>query len=659
MSRGYRFRFRLESTSPRYSGDPTFSFLSQSGSATVFTVDGAAVSGESGINRFETHETLEELSATVVFGPSRIAALLSEVVKPNDYLILELAEDGGAWQTAHEGLVCRLTTMGSSSISERTEGLTIASRGPKKLFEQSIYNWQASLGLGLDGSISKNSLDAYRALADKAVAMPPHELIAGIFNLFMGSEDWMPLKVFGKPIQSRIRMSDEWRSRYSKSWPFSANRLMSAWMGSFWEWIQTLVDPAIHECFWRYSDGGGVELVHRPRPFPGMDWGEWARIGAYQLGNGNPTPIGFQKAYADDQRANAFHWSPGGFTDANMNAAFGKMNLGWWMDVVGRQRYGYAPRSVNTNMIPCQGQEYLEMIQDVLRDISRQDCALHRMANLSLQLDRPFAGIRPGNAVDWPLRKLVGYLSSVSHHGSWSNDGLQLGTTLGVSRVLTADSKSDYPRVAAGMVALKKMDYLAGETQTNRPPHEVAKDAQTKAIDAVPVKPKGSAVKASAGAAKASKVPNAETIQKASKRWGVPAWLLAECYQHESGMGRANTCVENPSFCMGPMQISRVAVQDLNNNGYKTPAGNSMTYADRNSTETSLDAGAAILHRCASILEGRGLTKSNPAYWQWVASAYNKGPGAAGEAGEAKGWAAAGLIGYGKEVNSTRFGGLG
>ena len=101
MSRGYRFRFRLESTSPRYSGDPVFSFLAQSGAAPIFTVDGSVMSGESGIARFETHETLEELSATVSFGPSRMASILAEVVKPNDYLILELAEDGGAWQTAH------------------------------------------------------------------------------------------------------------------------------------------------------------------------------------------------------------------------------------------------------------------------------------------------------------------------------------------------------------------------------------------------------------------------------------------------------------------------------------------------------------------------------------------------------------------------------
>lgn len=648
----FRYRFRIESTEPRPPGAPGYGFLAETGRQSVLQVkDGKAptLKGPSALAAFETREGLDHQTGGLTFGWSPIALALSRVVRTNDHLSIEAAApESDRWHVLHDGFVSRCGTSGSASENSINWGFTVFSEGIQKLFRQSIWNWQGAMAIGLkDSTLDQTPLAEFAALAAKAT-QPPHEVIRALVNLFLDPKLGCPLKIQGRPISDRFAFG-EFTSSFQDKWPHMAQVILSTWTGDFWSWIQTMADPDLHELYWVYGDQGLNTLVHRPRPFPGMDDTAWKYLDKRFLGrNGAPGAISWNLSRSDESRANAFHWSSGGFSDASVSDQF-KLAFGWWMDSIGRQRYGYAPRQVSTNLIDQR--DLTDTIKRLLEHVARQDAPLHELLGGTFQYATPVLGIRPGCALeDWSSDQVVsGYITGVTHFGEWTNDGLQAGTEVSVSRAVPGVELKDYPKAVAGLVDLQWQGYHTGKGSL--PAHEQAiESARTGNAPA-------------AGSRSQAQVPFGREIATASSKHGVPNWLLTETLRRESALGRSALAYDPKHEAtvngLGIAQLSKTAVDDLAAHGYRKADGNPFTYADRLTDAAAIDAAAAYQKLCVGYVENAGCSRDNPLFWNWVASCYNAGPGKVRTAGQASNWGQGGLLGYGVDIHKGKpaFGG--
>lgn len=477
---GTRFRFLLESTGPRPGGAPDYRFAAETGKPATLVVNGekVALGSASGLVAFETMESLEQQTAGLTFQWSPMAEYLESVVRTNDRLRIEVGREEDAFYVAHDGFVSRSNLAGAASPTGASWSFQLMAEGLQKLFRQAIYNWQGALCIGRkDAVLLRAPMAEYKTLEAKSLTHPPHEVIRSLVGMFLDPEVGMPLQVSGKPLAELLAFG-QWESSFDKNWPSMAQIVASTWSGDFWSWIQSMADPALHELFFVFSDeeGASNRLVHRPRPFPGKDSKAWDALYCWKMGkDGIPGATGWNVQRSDDQRANAFHWGYGGFTDGGPEF-YSKLDLGWWMDETGRQRYGFAPRRVQTNLIPRKGEGFRDMVQRILEHVALQDAPLHELQEASLQYAVPIPGVRPGEAVEEWSVGLTGYVSSVTHRGQWTPDGFQAGTTLGLSRVLRGVEFTEYAGAVQHLISLKHSDYKT-EGQGERAPHEKVLEA--------------------------------------------------------------------------------------------------------------------------------------------------------------------------------------
>lgn len=640
----HRFRFTLESTLPRQAGNPEYKFQAETGRTATLTIDGkpVAVGAPSGLISFETQESLEAQTGGMVFGWSEMAKRLEPVIRTNDHMRIEISLDDDVYYLAHDGFISKSAVSGSSTTAGVTWSFSVLAEGIQKLLRQAVWNWQGAMCLGENAILMKKPMAEYKTLAEKALTFAPHEIIKSIVSMFLNDEVGMPLKISGKSLSEFMDFSVDWTSLYKDSWPNMATLIANTWSGSFWDWIKSMSDPALHELYWVYYSDGDTHLnrlAHRPRPFPGIDSEAWDNLFCWKLGVDDlPGAIGYNVQRSDAQRANVFHWGSGGFTDGG-GELYSKMELGLWVDTVGRERYGFAPRMVSTNLIPKAGDNFVKMVRRILEHVARQDAPLHELQEVSLQYPVPLPSIRPGEAVEDASMSITGYISSVAHRGQWTTSGLQAGTTLGVSRALRGVTFEKYAAKVKTLTSLHPADYKK-ESKDELPEHEKGLESKKTGVDPAPSK------------ASQSSAPNQAAINSAAKRHGVPAWLIASTMRKESSSGTDPRMLKpNSAGALGIAQLRPIAVKDLADHGYKKADGTPFTEADRLNDAASIDAAAAYQKMCCiPTLEKAGLSKSNPDYWAYVASAYNSGPTGASKQGAANGWGPDGVTGYGQSV---------
>ncbi len=665
-----RLKVILESTSPTLPGQKpyVFTFTSWEGAKLVVGSDVLFEGAPSGLTAIHTSEALEGQSGTLQFGWSPLSQKLAELVRPNDHLRIEFGYSGeGELRLAHDGFVSSRKRQRQAEARGVRFGLTIAAEGFKKLFSQAVYNWQGALGLGsavADGI--KQAYPAYQELVKDGLFKAPHEIIKAFVTIALGldgkSGPTIQLATAAGPVKDGFGFGT-WKSYYKGTWPYSAERVLTTWSGSYWELLQGLAEPDLHELFLVYGGDPGQEghrLVHRPRPFPaGGDTDDWNALPTLTLGqDGAPSALALMDEVSDASRVNAFHWGAGCFVDGFPSALFYKMDLGWQADQIGMDRYGFAPRQVRSNLNPAQGSNYQKLINEVLKRVALQEAPLHLLGHQSRQYDRPIPGARPGTRVEDSSfgSPTTAYLTTVSHSFQWTEEGLRAATTLGLARAMDGVKVAGYAGAVASLVNVQPKQYQ--DRGDEKAPHQKAMEAHETGRDPEPSRDKGGAG--------ASGVPYAKEMAAAAARNGVPAWLVAETARKESSLGRnPNYKKVNGTGDLGFMQLNTGpsgALADLQARGYKNQDGTPITKDDLLDDKKSIDAGAAYLKVCKDAIKAKGCSESDPNFWRYVSDAYNRGPGTAGNAGQSNGWTNAGLSPYGSAVDVSKaqgaFGGL-
>ena len=289
LNESLRFQVTLESvtTDP---DEPTYSLVANTDGDHVLACAGDRVifsrETPSGLHSVQTGENFDALSGSVEFALGEFAQKLYAILRPNDVLRIEVSSNGKPYRLAFLGLVCNITYSLQSTPQTIKTGLVIQAQGPKKLFTQSIYNWQSVLAMGDDILLTTFAQLAFRKLLAKASAagftVAPHELIRefvdiGITNALSAIYQGKPIAPGGSLFSlgtGRGEKDPFWCSLYPReNFPNTAALLMETWEGNLWGVLEKLAQPNIHELFWTYGvdKADGQEkaiLVHRPRPFP-------------------------------------------------------------------------------------------------------------------------------------------------------------------------------------------------------------------------------------------------------------------------------------------------------------------------------------------------------------------------------------------------------
>lgn len=687
---GFRVQIVLEAVQGRAndpfyrlsaSSDGCYAFIQDPGVGPVTLMDPAGITG------FQTHETMQGMTASLEFARGPLAVALADRIQPNDYLSIEIAGPRDKdLRLAFMGLVSDIRETVQSSPNNIRTAMTIQAEGLQKLFNQAIYNWQGVMGQGQDQMLEPETFAAYKELCAKGGAtVAPHELIKEFVNVGISSAIWA--RVHKKRVKAGelfgFGTGSKWSSLFSDgNFPNSASQIMSTWSGSLWSMIESLAQPDIHELFWTIETQDGVEkpiLVHRPRPFPdgGQDmskeavearkktWYDQNLQSGYQAGKGDrdwlalkhhvlgredyPVAIGSMRQLSDHNHANSFHWAWSGASDQSSDTVMAKMALGWWSDRRGRAKYGFAPRQVSIGYLPQTG-NFMETVQGLLRRVAFQEAPLRLLRSESLTYGAFLPGVHVGEAIeDHSFGKpTTGYLTSISHAYRSTPQGIQVSSTLGIARSLGNCTFRDYPARVRGLVDMVHTPYI----QKGEHPGEKGKQGAKQCWNA-----NSSAVVPPGG------IPYQDQIKAAAARHNVPSWFLARLFQNESSFNRnPNTNKEDGDTVLGPMRIIRAAVTDANSLGYTKPGGGPATLEDRRDVGTSLDMAAFLLSKRYMPAIDAAQTFVNGTYWRWVADAYNCGADKAAANGKACGWSESGLVGYGKSLDVKQtmaaFGGI-
>jgi len=645
---GARVRVTLESVTVSAT-DPTYKLVIESSGKTSFK-DGAGTvisKASSGVHSLQTHETFQDQQCTLEMPLGDLGLALENRILPNDFLSVEIAGNTDpSYRLAFLGLASSITRMKQSTPKDIKTSLVIQAQGLKKLFSQAIYNWQGALALGNDVRLGSAVKQAYDRLTTDGLCLAPHIIIKRVAKI--GVCNSIQALIHNKPVVPggvfNFGSGGLWSSAYpSDMFPNTAATLMNTWNGDLWSFLQSLAEPDIHELFWTYGyDSDQIEkpiLIHRPRPFPALKEvkgkkqimaSAWNALYCHNLGLGSishPNAIGIMRQRSDSGRVNAFHWEQGFSSDQSSGSGNWKLALGWWADRISMAKYGFASRMVGSNLLPLDGQNYMDLLGSVLLQVASQEAPLYLMGNESRTYGVLLPGLHVGEALeDWTEGKpTTGYVSSVSQAMRWTPNSLQASATVGLSRCMQGVGFSDYPNAVQGLVDLVHVDYLHNDF--NHPARVAARGAAGQILANGP-----------------SNIPNAPLIQAAAKRAGVPAWAVAAVYRAESSCGQNKAMGK-----LGPMQILPDAVTQLASIGYTKEDGTPFTLGDRINTQAALDAGAAYLAWSAKEIS---CPVSNVNYWGFAGMAYRIGVTATNTSCTANNpaWAVNTLSSYGSQI---------
>ena len=720
MNENFRIRVTLISVTAT-ALDPVFQLVVDSSTGVCSFTDGAKkeiLSGPSGLHSLQTHEAFDSQSASLEFLPGPMAQALADRILPNDFMSVEIQGTGkGVYKLAFLGLVGNITESIQSTPNGIKSGLVLQAQGLKKLFSQSIYNWQGALSLGDDVRLGSTANAAYLKLAADGFLKAPQELIKAFVEI--GVSNAIQALFNGKRISPGglfdFGAGSLWSSVYpATAFPNTAAKIMETCEGNLWSLLESLAEPDIHELFWTYGAGeGGQEkpiLVHRPRPFPcqllkttsstsvpaspapgippitdvgllpsGLlphspvpftdmlapvalaakvttDASHWLALRCHAIGkDGAPGATGIMRQRSDAGRVNAFHWSQAAFqSDNSPGDANEKLALGWWADKTGMAKYGFAPRPVSIALMPSKDIPFMALVASNLLRVASMEAPLYLLGNESRAYGVLLPGFHIGQALeDWSLPRR-------------DASGTPQPTTGYIQSVSHVYRSTPQGITLSSTLGLSRCCRATFQNY----PAAVLGLADLEHVDSnnTPGSPSHRAtVGATTGQTQAkqavnggSGVPNAALIQSAAASSGVPAWVVAAVYGIESGCGTSRSMMlPNSSGALGPMQFRPIAVAQLGQIGYTNPDGSTFTYANCTDTNLSLSAGAALLANCASLIS---CPTDNPNYWGFVGMAYNGGPSSTAlSSAQGAGWPASAMTSYGKKVmaGNATYGGLG
>lgn len=605
---------------------------SQKGSVLTFESNGTQeLRGASGLWALETEESFERQAAQLTFAPSEMARLVFARLEPQDNLHIVLS-DGRRPAVVFDGFVSSFedsTHLGPQNVQV---GLTLMALGLRKLLDQAIFNWQATLRASDDLNFSSDGQALYQKL--QGDGRQPQEIV----NAFLEAAFSRPAKLEIGTLRLRpgswfgLAEGRDWSCAYRTKYPLAYQLLFQAWGGSLWDLFASLAEPDLHEFFITYAGEPGKErptLVFRPLPFPGAEGDDegWAALKVLKLGvEGAAGATAVLRSRSDQARANAFHWAWSGFTDRDMSAFSAKAQVGWWADLGSIARYGFASKQVSTQLLPSGGGDdpqqntYLEGVEALLKRVAHQDAPLPHLEAQSRAYPLTM-GIRPGMVVEDGSGGVpaTGYVASVTHRLRLERERIEAVTQVGLTRTLWGVTATDYPNEVRARIHLQRVAYLkplelqVAQDGAKAPPH-----AQEK------------------GPAHASGVPYAASIQAEASKYRLPPAALAAILKQESGFNRL--AKSSASSAVGIAQILKSTADDLGARGCKNPDGTPFSAADRLDAEKSIHAAAWNLDDIARQLKQKGLPPDHPDFWGWVAYGYNQGAGTAGNAGPSLGW---------------------
>lgn len=607
----------------------------------------------------QASDSLQGQSCSVRFPMTGLVSYLAPLVRPMDRLRLSLTVAGYPDWLLFDGVVRNLRGSRRAGSGWSSE-LQLSAAGLEAILGGAVFNWQGFVHPAseiLQGAAGKTLMEAVGTSA-KA----PQLLIQAFIESAVRSA--MGLKVGDIANDEGLSVLDyvlfptqpgEWTSWPDVAYPLPWNLIQGQSGASFWQIAQAISEPVLHELFIGYreqvtedSATGGKPgplrpaLVHRPRPFPGVDpkWDTyWNALPVVKVGGTHTANVmGVDDALSGESHPNAFHWAGLGLGDHSKEAFFSKLFWGWASSDQLINRYGYSSVAVVSKLAPIAPgapiQDYLGFAKAHLLHYAGQEAPLSLLRNRSL--DAPFLPVRPGQVLeDHTLGSdsasiVTGYVTATDFSLRASGDSVAMSMGATVVRSLRGTDAAGYPDAVRALLPDLSLKQYAGKG-VGEPGPWPAVDGTYKPPAAAPAVPQ----------ALDAKVYYA--IKAAAARQSIPPWFIAHILHNETGFGRfwGTTPVEIAAATKKGMgQITTVAVTDLASIGYKNPDGTSFTLADRADVVKNIHATAGFLKRCQGLIEAMpgGFPSNGQSYYSWVARAYRFGAAPARTLGASLGW---------------------
>ena len=628
--------------------------LPETGTLLMLGKDGQPVllQGEAGILSVNASDSLGGQSASITMPNAGLPAVMAPLVRPVDRLritVMHPAYRGGPW-VAFDGLVrqIRSSRHGGGGF---TSTLSIAAAGLDWLLSGAVFNWQGFVHP--DSDILQGSEGKTLAAALGSSAQAPHLVVRAFvhsaINLAMGIrigslKDEEGLRVKDYALFEPLEAGD-FSSLPGVAFPMPWTLIQAQSGASFWQIIQALAEPVLHEVFTGYRTPKDEmdprpTLIHRPRPFPGLPKhdGFWRALPVQKVGgSGMPQVMGVDEVLSGDRHPNAFHWSGLGLGDHSTQAFNAKLFFGWATSDALVNRYGYSSHAVSSKLAPIEPgaplDQYINFAKDNLEHFARQEVVLPLLKSRSL--NGTFFPVRPGEVVEDHSRGggaddvVTGYCTATGLSVGSGANGFSMSASISVERCLRGTDAAGYPDAVRALVPDLTLKNYAGKDVGELPPPPAASGTYKR-----PALP----------AAKPAGVPAdlRATIQAASARQQIPAWLIAHVLHNETALGRnwgpESTATEARAKGIG--QITSAALADLTAWGYTNPDGSAFTAADRGDVALNIHATAGYLKRCQELIEEQpgGFPSNGQSYYSWVCRAYRYGPAAARLLGMETGW---------------------
>jgi hypothetical protein len=633
----------------------------ESSSATLTRiVDGKrqVLEGAASLISAQASDSLQGQTCTTRFPLTGLVCYLAPLVRPMDRLRLSVTVAGYPDWLLFDGVV-RSVRGSRRAGSGWSAELQLSSSGVEAILGGAVFNWQGFIHPASDilqGAEGKTLMEAIGESA-KAPELIIRAFIESAIRSAMGLKVGDTAHDEGLSVLDYISFPEgsEWSSWPDVAYPLPWNLIQGQSGASFWQVAQAVSEPVLHEFFIGYreqvteeSSTGGKPgplrpaLVHRPRPFPGVDpkWDTyWKALRVVKVGGTHLSNVmGVDDVLSGESHPNAFHWAGLGLGDHSKEAFFSKLFWGWASSNELINRYGYSSTAVVSKLAPIAPgapiQDYLGFAKDHLLHFAGQEAPLSLLRSRSL--DAPFLPVRPGEVLeDHSLGSdsasiVTGYVVSTDFTLRAAGDGISMSMGATVVRSLRGTDAAGYPDAVRALLPDLTLKRYAGKG--------VAEPGPMPAVDGVYKPP---AVAAAVPQALDSKVYYA--IKAAAARQSVPPWFVAHILQNETGFGRfwGNTPAEVAvATKKGMGQITSVAHADLVSIGYTNPDGSPFTLADRADVVKNIHATAAFLKRCQALIEDMpgGFPSNGQSYYSWVARAYRFGAGPARTLGASLGW---------------------
>lgn len=607
----------------------------------------------------QASDSLQGQSCSVRFPLSGLTALLAPLVRPMDRLRLSLTVAGHPDWLLFDGVVRGVRGARRAGSGWSAE-FQLQAAGLEAILGGAVFNWQGFVHPSSDilqGAAGKTLMEAVGSSA-KAPQLLAQAFIESALSSAMGLRIGDSAHDDGLGILDYVLFpseSSQWSSWPDVAYPLPWNLIQAQSGASFWQVVQAIAEPVLHEVFVAYrekvteeSSIGGrpgpllPTLVHRPRPFPGVDpkWDTyWKALPVVKVGGSFLSNVmGVDDSLSGESHPNAFHWAGMGLGDHSKEAFFSKLFWGWASSDELINRYGYSSTAVVSKLAPIAPgapiQDYLGFAKAHLLHYAGQEAPLSLLRNRNL--DAPFLPLRPGQVVedhtlgDDTASIVTGYVAATDFSLRSSGDSVSMSMGATVIRSLRGTDAAGYPDAVRALLPDLSLKAYAGKG--------VAEPGPMPAVSSTYVPP-----------AAAPAVPQAldskvyYTIKAAATRQSIPPWLIAHILHNETGFGRfwGNTPTDVAvAMKKGMGQITTIAQADLASIGYLNPDGTPFTLADRADVVKNIHATAAFLKRCQSLIEAMpgGFPPGGQSYYSWVARAYRFGAPGARTLGGALGW---------------------